>query len=172
MRRYFLMSVVCAAVGLLSVTAHAQMFMAGTQEVGLGGMVDFESTDGTRATADGSYGIYVLDYFQVGAECTLKSSSNEKIYGLGITAEYDFDLGLVLYPYVGGHVQMVSYDTRDEKGGAGVLGLKAGTLFFVAENTAIFGELNGDWASSSIFAEENDATDLDARLEFGLRYFF
>ncbi|MDD2237438.1 MAG: hypothetical protein PHP44_11040 [Kiritimatiellae bacterium] len=152
--------------------AQGQIFFAGTQEVGLGGMVDFESTDGTRADLDASYGIYVADYFQVGAECTLKRSGNEKIYGLGITAEYDFDLGIVLFPYVGGHVQVISYDTNGENGGAGVLGVKAGAMVFVAESVALFAELDGDWATSSIYAKDNGTTDLDARIEFGLRYFF
>ena len=35
---------------LCTAAAQGQIFFAGTQEVGLGGMVDFDSTDGTRAT--------------------------------------------------------------------------------------------------------------------------
>lgn len=157
---------------LFAVTAHGQIFFAGTQEVGLGGMIDFASTDGTRANLDASYGIYVADFFQVGGECTVTRSGSEKIYGLGLTAEYDFDLGLALFPYVGGHVQVMSYDTNGEKGGAGVIGLKAGAMLFVSENIAVFADLNGDLASTSIYAENDGTSDVDARIEFGLRYFF
>ena len=172
MKQFILVCWMCAVLLGVTGAAHGQIFFAGTQEVGLGGMVDFDSTDGTRAEVNAAYGIYVLDYFQVGAECMLKRSGNEKIYGLGITAEYDFDLGMVLFPYVGGHVQVVSYDTNDENGGAGVIGVKGGAMVFVAESVALYAELCGDWATSSIYAEDEGTTDVDARLEFGLRYFF
>jgi hypothetical protein len=157
---------------MLSGAASAQMFLAGTQEFGGAGVIDFASTDGTKVVANGSYGIYVYDYFQLGGELSLKRSANEQVYALGLTGEYDFDLGAPVFPFAGGHIQVATYDTNGKNGNALVFGLKAGAMAFLVENVAVSAALVGDWATSGIYADDDGTTDLDLQVQFGLRYFY
>jgi len=150
----------------------AQLFSTGTQEISGAGLIDFSSTDGTRAVLEGGYGVYIMDYVQVGGEAVINRSGSAKIHGVGATAEYDFDFGWLVYPFVGTHLQLVNYDTNDKNGMALVLGVKAGAMVFIAENIAVSASLVGDVASSEIYANDDKNASTDLQIRLGLRFFY
>ena len=145
---------------------------ANVQELAAGGLLDFHSSDGTRFVADAAYGYYIMDLFQLRLEGRIHRSGQEKIYAAGVGAEVAFDMGLTLYPYVGGRLQLAAYDTLGRSGGAGILGAKVGGMVFLTEDVAIYSELTGDWATSWIFADDNRRRPFDATILLGFRFFF
>lgn len=157
---------------LLAVTAPAQLLEQGVSEVRLNGLMDFETADGTLFSMDVFYGIFFVDYFEAGLAMGLRESDSLSLWKVGPELEYNFDLGTELVPFVGGGIFYGRYDADREKGNGVVIKTDAGIKYFVAEEVAISLAAVLEWASEDVYSEEGGLTDLDARLEMGLRFFF
>ena len=169
MKRY----IVCVLVGMLVAGGvQAERFYGGTQELGVNGFIDFNSTDGTRTVAELQYGMYIMDYVQLGGEVIINRSASEKIYGLGVTSEYDLDFGMPFVPFVGARLDLVNYNTLDDDGAAAVLGGTVGAMFLLSEHMALSADFRGNVATASIYANDDENSSSDLQVRFGFRYFY
>lgn len=148
---------------------------AGTQDVGISGLVDFYTAESTSINLRGRYGYYFIDDLEVAGMLNWRSSSKQKLASVGGLVEYVFELDTVILPFVGAGISAAYFDTKtDEKksGGAGILTGEAGGMTFLAENVALSGAFIVDLASQKVYVRHDSTTRVDLRIEFGLRYFF
>ncbi len=185
---------IIALVSCFAATSFGQMLAAGTSELKVGGLVDFETADDTLAILEVFYGVFWWDYVEIGAAFRIEESDNVSIWSVGLETEYNFDLGNELVPYVGIGLAVARYDIEldqiatevfdataetaaaaeesDTDDTALVLKLTGGAKYFVTENVAVSGALALRWATEDIYWEEESLEDSDATLEVAMRFFF
>ncbi len=174
--------VIFAVLALTAGAAQAQLLSAGTQELNVSGLVDFDTAAGTLIDASLFYGVFLYDYIEAGGLLGVIDDDNRTIWRFGARGEYDFDLGMEMVPYLGGAVSYAHYEldrttplgnTTTDNGNALVFTAEAGAKYFVTENVAVSGALVLEWATDDIFLEdENELQDTNAQLRLGMRFFF
>ncbi|RKX30977.1 MAG: hypothetical protein DRP22_04415 [Verrucomicrobia bacterium] len=158
--------------------ATAQMTYAGTQEIGLSGLVDFDTASGTLIHLSMMYGFFAADGVELGGQVGVTDDDNHTVWRAAGIIEYDYDLGMELVPYVGARCGVAKYEveatktrkSRDDF--ALLLGGTAGAKYFIAENVAVDIALNLEWASEDIYPSDDGFENTDARVTLGLRFFF
>ncbi|MGD9875047.1 MAG: hypothetical protein AB7T27_12380 [Kiritimatiellia bacterium] len=165
-------AIIIIMTALLASGASAQLLEQGVSEVRLSGLVDFETADDTLFVLDVFYGIFLADYFEAGLAMGLRESDSLSLWKIGPEAEYNYDLGTELVPFIGGGIFYGRYDAGGEKGSGVVIKTDAGIKYFVAEGVAISAAAVLEWASEDVYSEKGGVTDLDTRIELGLRFFF
>jgi len=166
------------AIAVGTAPAAAQMTAAGTQEIGVSGLVDFDSANGTLIHFNLLYGLFVADGVEVAGTAGVTDDDNHTVWRIGGVMEYDYDLGLELVPYLGAAAGLAKYEV--EKSGtrkarddyAFFLGAAVGSKYFLAENVALDVALKLEWASDDIYPEDDDFQNTDARITLGMRFFF
>ena len=115
----------------------------------------------------------VADYLEVGGEVFWSDDDFITTSGLGAFAEYNFDLGTEVVPFVGASIDYANaeIDEFDSDENAIVLGVRGGVKCFIAENIAISGQAVIEQATEDIYAEQDGVSDNDFRLELGMRFF-
>lgn len=171
------MLAVAVAVGLgWSGSVAAQMLSAGTSELKVDGLVDFQSADGSLLDIGVLYGVYLYDYVEAGVQVRLTDSDSFQMWRLGAFGQYDFDLGVELVPYVGAGLALGRYEVdvagRSDSDTALILSGTGGAKFYLAENVAISGALVLELATEKVYPDDGDTSRTDARLELGMRFFF
>ncbi len=166
-----------ALLVVLTVSAYGAMIQEGTQELGVSGMLDFDSEDGTVVDLTVGYGYYIMDGIEVGAEAFVYDSDSLRLYGAGVFAEYNLDLGSELVPFVGvsagwGKTEVDFDELGKEKDDAFVLGAEVGAKYFFVENIAISLSYQFNWASEDIYYDDEKAEDTDHRIVLGMRFHF
>lgn len=168
------------ALVLLATAAHGQMLAEGTQELGVDGLVDFSTANGTLIRADLSYGYFIYDYTELIGSLGFQDSDDYTLWSLGFGSQYNFDLASVLVPYCGAGLKLASYETSsmsrgstvEDDGIAFVFGLEGGIKYFITDNMALSGALVFEIATEDLYSEDDGFENTDARLDLGLRYFF
>lgn len=99
-------SIVFALIALLAGGAGAANLVQGTQELSLGGMVDFDTLNKTYFNISAGYGYFFLDGFEAGARGEYAADDAHRLWTFKFFGEYNFDLtafGMMpeLVPYVG-----------------------------------------------------------------------
>jgi hypothetical protein len=147
----------------------------GTSEISLSGLVDFDTVQGTYVAANVFYGYFIMDYLSVGPVVAYFNDNSFRAWAVGPKAEYNFDIGYSLVPYVGGALKFATRETKDldMSNNAGVATLELGAKFLVSEYAAISAALVGDAATDDLYMEgDEEASSTDIRLEVGMRIFF
>ncbi len=164
----------------LSTSASAVMIYEGTVEILTQGSYQFRSEDGPALDLKLGAGIFVFDSFKVGAFGSVADSDNVRQYGVGLNAEYMFDTGTVLIPFVG--VSLGWSESRftfarngasqREKSDGLLVGLEAGGKYFIAENIAIALSYLFEWANDDIFSDGDQVEDTNHSIQLGMRFYF
>lgn len=159
----------------------AALITKGANELAIAGMVDFQSGEGPESILDVRYAYFVMDRVALGTKVSLQYNDYYRHFGIGATAEYNFQLpegvkplfGTDLVPFLG-----VALDYRyadidyigDES--AVVLGGEGGLKFFLTDTTAVTLSLLGEVATEDVYVDDDEATNRDLRLLLGMRFYF
>ena len=169
---------VIALVALCAAGSYASMLPADTAEVFVTGMLDLETANDTLIDLTFGYGYFFVDYLETGWRVGLEDDDAHTAYSLGGFAEYNFDLGIELMPFVGASLDLVSvdmHDTGDDDGDktAGVLGIQGGAKYFITESLAVSTALVVERATKDIYPVDDAITSkTNIKFEVGMRYFY
>lgn len=168
--------IILAAMVLVGAVSGANaLFIArGTSELGLSGLVDFDTASGTLIQGSVSYGYFIQDALQVGGMVDVWNDDDITAWSLGPRIEQNFDLGIEMVPFLAASLRFAAIDGLPESDSknALILGGEAGLKFFLNEYFAISGALRVDLATDDIYPSEKDYDQHDIRIEFGVRTFF
>lgn len=166
---------VIALIAALAVTTHGMFLEEGTSEVSISGLLDFETANGTLIDLNLFYGYFFIDYIEIGLAGSYLDDDAAQIWALGPKAEYNFDIGYSVVPFVGGSLKLAAteYKDTDKDDTAGIVGIEGGVKFFITEYAAISVALVGEAATADIYPAKDGETDsTDIRTELGMRIFF
>lgn len=166
---------VIALIAAIAATTHGMFLEEGTSEVSVSGLLDFESANGTAIDLNLFYGYFFMDYLEIGLAGSYYDDDAAQIWALGPKAEYNFDIGYSVVPYVGGSLQLAAteYKEADKNDTAGIVGIEGGAKFFITEYAAISAALVGEAATADVYpAKDGEAESTDIRVELGMRIFF
>ena len=172
-RLVFAAALTLGATATVSAQGDVPLFAKGVQEVQTEGMIDFDSGRGTRIDLTLGYGIFVQDYLEVGGRVSIARDDEAVAFGLAGFAEYNFDNGTWMIPFVGGSLGYETFDDAFYGDDAGlILGAYGGAKYFLRESVAITGTLNVEFGSGDVFLSDDglDSTNIEFRL--GLRAYF
>ena len=172
MRKILVIALVAA---IAAASAQAVFLEEGTSELSLSGTLDFDTAYGTYSVLDIFYGYFVMDYLEAGAAFGLINNNAYRVWSIGPKAEYNFDLGYSVVPYIGGALKFASTENKgiDRTDNAGVAALELGTKFFITEYAAVSVAVVGEAATDDIYMEgDDDSSSTDMRFELGMRFFF
>jgi hypothetical protein len=171
MRKFLVIALIAAA----AVTAHGMFLEEGTSEFSVSGMLDFDTANGTLTDVNLFYGYFFMDYLEIGLAGSYLNDDAVQVWAVGPKAEYNFDIGYSVVPYVGGTLKVAATDLKNssDNNTAGIAGLEAGAKFFITEYAAVSAALVGEAATDDIYPVKNGKTDsTDLRAELGMRIFF
>lgn len=172
MRKWIITGMICAIAG----TAFAANLDQGTRELRLAGQVDFETEDNTQIDLAIGYGWLVRDRLELGLVGEVSDNDRVTAWAAGLFADWYLTMEGPIVPYLGiqgtvsGSDITVEDESTDETALVGTA--RAGGLMFVTENLAVDLSAQYSYATEDIFPEEDEASDTDARILLGLRYFF
>lgn len=164
-----------ALIAAIAASAQGMFLEEGTSELSLSGLLDFDTANGTLTDLNVFYGYFVMDYLEVGLEAGYLNDDAFRVWALGPKADYNFDIGYSVVPFIGGALKFASAEQKviDESDNAGIAALDAGAKFFITEYAAISVALVGELATDDIYAEKDGETSsTDTRIELGMRFFF
>ena len=170
--------IVLALVALLAAGSYASMLPADTAEVFVTGLVDLETANDTLIDLNFGYGYFFIDYLETGWRVGIEDDDFHTAWSVGGFAEYNFDIGIELMPFVGASLDIISIDFHDEVDEdldetAGVLGLQAGAKYFITESLAVSTALVLEKSTEDIYAEDDGETSsTNIKLEIGMRFFY
>ena len=171
MRRFLVVALILTLAG----AGHAMYFTEGTSELSVSGLLDFKSANGALTDINLFYGYFVMDYLEAGLAGSFMNDQAVRTWSLGPKAEYNFDIGYSVVPFVGGSLRLAASKLKDgdKSDTAAIAGVEAGAKFFITEYAAISAALVGEIATDDIYASGDDEMDsTDLRFELGMRIFF
>lgn len=170
--------IILALVALFAASSYASMLPADTAEVFVTGLVDLETGSDTLIDLNFGYGYFFIDYLETGWRVGIEDDDFHTAWSVGGFAEYNFDIGIELMPFVGASLDIISIDYHDEVADdldetAGVLGLQAGAKYFITESLAVSTALVVEKSTEDIYAEDDGETSsTNIKLELGMRFFY
>ena len=169
MKKCFAGMLVCC----MAATGFAATLSQDTQEVIVNGNFDPNTAYDSHYDLSLGYGYFIMDYLETGARLSWSDDDFIQSGGIGGFAEYNFDQGTEVVPFVGLSLDYINsqIDVYDSDESALVLGTTAGVKFFIAENIAISAQGVFKQATGDVYADKDGTTDNDVRLELGMRFF-
>ena len=183
--------VILAALLTVSATGFGAALLQDTSELGVSGLLDFDTADGTLMDASLFYGYYVADYVEVGPILAFRNDDSRTEWAVGVQSEYDLDLGTEFVPFFGLGLEYTDVDDDDVptttavettdgetlpsnsiSQSAFIMAGRVGAKYFITETVALSGQFEFDWASDDIYSDENGAENTNAKITLGLRFFF
>jgi hypothetical protein len=182
--------IVLAMIFLTAASGFSAPLLQDTSEIAFSGLLDFDSSEGTVTRVSAFYGYYVVDYIEVGPKVAFWNDASQTDWSLGVQSEYDIDLGTEFVPFFGVSVEYARVDdddvplrvppeasdgeefttTIDQR--AIVVAGQAGAKYFITEDVALSAQLEFNWATEDIYAEENGPQNTETRITVGLRFFY
>ena len=158
----------------------AALVTEGSNEIAVGGVLDFASAAGVALDLQVKYAYFFWDRISLGARASLSDNDVADHFGLGILGEYNFALpegyeplfGTDFVPFVGASVDYRHVKLFQENEDAVVFGLEGGTKFFLTDSAAISVSLVGELATEKIYADDDDAEEYDLGIRLGMRFYF
>lgn len=168
MKRLMAMMAVLALAG----TTYGASLKEGTQEVVADGLFDPETAAGTTYDLGLKYGYFIQDSVEVGGQVNWSDDDVVTAYGAGAFAEYNFDQGTELVPYVGAALDYVNADVEDaDSVDAFQLTGEVGVKYFLVENVAVSAAGKFQWSDEDIYAKDNDLEDTNIEIDLAMRFF-
>lgn len=145
-----------------------------TQELRLQGALDPSTRNGSEFNLNLSYGYFFADNIQSGARVDWVDNKQLSSLGLGAFIEYNVDTGSEIMPFGEFFAGFANVDVENAGGEdlAGVIELRAGAKFFLAEHVAIGVAGVFAYATEQIYPDDEKLRDTDVFLEFSLRSYF
>ena len=158
----------------------AALVTEGSNEIAVDGSLDFASAAGVDLHLRAKYAYFFWDRISLGVRASLSDNDAADHFGAGLVGEYNFSLpegyeplfGTDLVPFVGGAVDYRHVNVFQESDDAVVFGAEGGVKFFLTDSAAVSLSLVGEWATEEIYADDDEATDLDLFLQLGMRFYF
>lgn len=159
---------------MLAGSAPASLLPAGTTELGVSGLLDFDTPADTLITLDLSYGYFVQDNIEAGMSAYFRNDDNYTLWSVGLFGEYNFDIGTGMMPFMGLDLSLAHAEggIPERESDAVILGARGGAKYFVTEFLALSAQLVLEAATDDIFLTEEGLESTDARIELGLRVYF
>ena len=161
------------SISAMAASGFAATLLQDTQEVIVEANFDPDTASGSHYDLSLAYGYFIADYLEVGGRFVWSDDDFIQASSLGAFAEYNFDLGTEIVPFAGVSLDYAAVEIEDLNSdeNAIVLGITGGAKFFIAENVAISAAAVIEQATEDIYAEEDDVSDSDIRLEVAMRFF-
>jgi hypothetical protein len=171
---------VLAMLGLtLAAAAQEPVLMIdkGSKEVGISGLLNFDTENGTLVDFTGTYGYFVMDLIEVGAIGLVVDNDVTTLWGGGVFVEGDYDLGTEWFPYAAISAEFNSTDFELADGSSGsseafAIGVWGGIKYFFITNAALDIRLAYRMATDEIYAKDDELDSDDWTATIGLRVFF
>lgn len=152
----------------------------GSNEIAVGGILDFESAAGVALDLNVKYAYFFWDRISLGVRTSLSENDVADHFGLGLVGEYNFGLpegyeplfGTDLVPFVGVAADYRHVKLFQEKEDVAVFGLEGGVKFFLTDSAAVSLSLVGELATEDIYADDHKATNVDLFMQLGMRFYF
>ena len=166
---------IIALIAAMAATSQGMFLEEGTSEISVSGLLDFETANGTLIDLNLFYGYFFMDYLEIGVAGSYLDNDAVQAWAIGPKAEYNFDIGYSVVPFVGGSLQFASTEFKDadKDDTAGIAGIEGGAKFFITEYAAISVALVGEMATEDLYpAKDGESESTDIRTELGMRIFF
>ncbi len=166
--------IVIALGWVLASSCFASLLPAETREIGLSGVIDFDTPSGRLIDLNVFGGYFIADYLEIGLKGSYRDDDDSTFWSIGPHGEYNFDIGTELVPYLGLSLDYAhcDYDALDSSDSALVIGFQAGAKYFITEYFALDAAFVFEHANSDLYASDDDLKNHDERIELGVRYFF
>ncbi|OFE12203.1 hypothetical protein PHACT_02860 [Pseudohongiella acticola] len=157
------------------------MLDQGTKEVSISGRLEFPDFDKLDYDLDGSYGYFLQDGWEVGAQLGAADFGGVDRLDVGVFTEYNFNRDSRWVPYVGAAIGLgsVSFDDGDfdaesdlDDGDGAVFDIETGVKWFVRPYMAISTAINFQLATDDVFATDDSIEDNITTLQIGMRFYF
>jgi opacity protein-like surface antigen len=165
--------IVLLIIAALATASQAASLKQGTREVAVSGEWNSQANDLAQIQLE--LGQFVADNIEVGVGGGYAGNNDTDTWNVNAFAEYNFDLGSEVVPFVG---LGVGYsDTSTDLGGAdadanaGTVAGEAGVKYFLCDNVAIFGSAEYDWATDDVYPDEDKLSDQNFQLNIGMRFY-
>jgi hypothetical protein len=170
MKKWLLLAVAVA----LAVPVSGALLPAQMRELGFTGLIDFDSAAGTLFDFGVFFGYFFTDGFEMGLEAAVRNDDLADFWSTGVRAEYNFDLGTALVPYLGLSLSYgeVDSDVIRDTGSAAILGGQAGVKYFLTEYLALSAALVLQGATDEVFPNDDEVETTNSEVQFGIRCFF
>lgn len=153
--------------------AQAANLLQGNREIGVSGLVDFDTVDDTLIDLSLQYGVLLRDALEAGGRVGIRDSDSATLWSLGGFIEYNFLGETEWVPFVGTGVAITSSDVNDRSDETGVgLNLTGGTKYFLSDSVALTTALTFEWATDDVFPTDDGAEDTNWDIEIGMRFYF
>lgn len=175
MKRF--VAVLFATVITASSSFAASMLAYNTEEYRLQGGLDFDSAAGTSFDIEAGYGYFVDDYIELGGLVSYLNNDFTSSGSIGGFGEYNFETETAVIPFAGSQLRLIysSFDIAgvdDDSTMALALGIYGGVKYFIYDNLAVSARMLVEAATDDVYAEEDDVSNIDFGIDFGLRVFF
>ena len=172
-------TITLAILSLAGSTAMAANIDQGTRSLALSGGVDFDTVADTQFDLGIGYGYFVRDQLEIIGAVSVSDNDLSTLWRVGLAAEYNWDLGNEVVPYVGlgiaGSGADLNTDAINDGGSesGAVVSAALGTKYFMRDGVAPFIAVRIDAASEDIYLEKGGEPQSDQIvLEWGIRFYF
>ena len=158
-----------------SIGGYAQMLSQGTKELELEGGFDDKTAAGNQVWIGLGFGYFVIDNLELIAAGYFVHDDYTIGYHPAVGAQYNFNLGYKLVPFVGINLGWGIWDYKKgmEDMDGFVYGGEAGVKYFVTESLALSASVDYDLSTGDIWMEENGKmVNNNWGVRWGLRYYF
>jgi outer membrane protein W len=162
-----------AVFALVAGVSYGASLKQGTQEIVIEGLFDPDSQFDQQIDLGVKYGQFIQDSVEVGVLAGYSDNDLIEAMEFGGFAEYNFDQGTEIVPFVGVAVSWANVDGDDiESEDAVVASGSAGVKYFLAENVAVAADVTYAQASEDIYSEDGgDLEDKDLTVNLGMRFY-
>lgn len=175
------MAVLAAAVISVAATgARGEALISeGSSELGVSGLLDFVSVNGTAVELNMRYAYFFWDAISLGGVFGLYNDDDLTRYEFGGVGEYNFRLsddfrplvGTDFVPFVGASVRYAYADMNKNKS-ALLFGAEGGAKLFLTDSAALTLSLAGDLATEKVFPDDDEMQNWDVSIRLGMRFYF
>ncbi|MBU0716076.1 MAG: hypothetical protein KJ964_12030 [Verrucomicrobia bacterium] len=154
--------------------SYAQMLSQGTKELDISGNFDPKGAAGTQIWTALGFGYFVADNLELAVAGAFIYDDYEIGYHPAVGAQYNFDLGCKLVPFIGLNLGWGIWDYKDVENTDGfVYGGEVGVKYFITESLALSASIDYDLSTGDIWMEKDGKmVDNNWGVAWGLRYFF
>lgn len=156
------------------VAGYAQLLKQGTKELDFEGNWDPKGAAGNQFWTGIGFGYYVIDNLELVAAGAFIYDDYEIGYHPAVGAQYNFNLGYKLVPFIGINLGWGIWDYKDVEDTDGfVYGGEAGVKYFITEGLALSVSFDYDQSAGKIWMEKDGKmVDNNWGPRWGLRYNF
>lgn len=179
---YSYISAVVVLFSCSAANANSEAYLnAGTQEVNVQGLIDFDAEDSYSVDLNAKYGYFVKDNWELGANIVTDLSKNYKSGGVGLFTEYNFTNTSNLVPYVGLATELIRADYNSEDNNLDTESFNAtavnfktslGLKYFISSNVAISAEVNYNISTDHLKVSGGDAKESFTKFLIGTSFYF